>query len=211
MVFTDDDWVEKTEELLKSYDYVQLFDEITYLNEDMKSYGAIFANIKDSKNSPHLRQAPGGAWATRLNIFPPKGLYYKHVLGGGDAFFWYALFGHYLLLEGTLGPYWESIVGFLPELKQDMLAWSNDYYKFRPNPTVTYLPQNINHLFHGQFKNRQYLERLNILRTYNYNPHTDVKLENGTLRWSNDKKEFRDLVKWYFYERNEDYVSKLWV
>ena len=62
----------------------------------------------------------------------------------------------------------------------------------------------ICHLYHGEFENRQYLQRYEILRKHNYIPSEDIlKNEDGILCFTENGMRMENDIKNYFLSRKE--------
>lgn len=61
------------------------------------------------------------------------------------------------------------------------------------------------HLWPGDLADRGYDVRYQGLRVYDFDPFSDVALdENGCWRWNSDKPELHQYVREYFERRRED-------
>ena len=197
MLFTDNNWVEHTIELLQDNDYVQLFDEVHYLTANNLEYseGAVNRTIQGVIAGG---TQPGGAWAARREALEPLGIYDKHIVGGGDS----ALLTVLLERRVGLGQHFYEYAS--RAARQDMINWSAAHIARYQKPRITFLPQHIAHLFHGTLQDRNYGERAKWLRQYDFNPHTDIVEVQGAWEWASEKKEFHDELIKYFKCRNED-------
>lgn len=70
---------------------------------------------------------------------------------------------------------------------------------------IGYVPGLTLHLWHGQPVNRQYSSRETIHKRHNFNPATDLRLnEQGVWEWNSDKPRMHQDVNAYFISRRED-------
>jgi hypothetical protein len=68
-----------------------------------------------------------------------------------------------------------------------------------------YVTNEIYHLHHGSWKNRNYVKRFDIIIKHNYNPNEDIYYdENGMLCLTENGKRMENDVKEYFFSRDED-------
>jgi hypothetical protein len=93
--------------------------------------------------------------------------------------------------------------------KRKLLQWQ-DRVERTIQRNVGYVKGTIIHGWHGNFKDRRYRERWDILSTCGYDPDVDIKRDwQGLYTFDKVKPKLRDLLKHYFLQRNED--STDWV
>lgn len=210
VLFLQDDWMEQACEKLKTANIIQLFKKIFYMPKGMIKYDGtkipFFQGVawqyKIHKNWLNRRKinelpfsAPGFAWACRRELFSDiGGIYDKNIVGSGDTF-----------LVDCLLDSWD-IHGFAnkfnEKMKIDLMAYCS---KFRQkNPIIDYIPVEITHLWHGNLKNRKYMDRHDVIKKYDYDPVTDIELINDVYEWSSEKSEMHADIRQYFFERKED-------
>lgn len=206
VLFEKNDWIEQTVDKLKSVQIVQLFKRVFYLPKGHTEYrnqhdtmlqGVIWQN-KTYRNWLYRRQnkeipfsSPGFAWAARKSTFE-NGIYDKNIIGSGDTF----------LVDCMLDSW--KIHGFAQKFTEPMKEHMNDWRSKLPNLTCDFIPQSIYHLYHGSLKNRSYMDRHDILLKYDYNPMTDINLQNDVLEWTSNKIDMHNDIKQYFFNRKED-------
>jgi hypothetical protein len=93
-------------------------------------------------------------------------------------------------------------------------AWRAHYQEWAAasgiGRSMSYVPGDAVHLYHGTRQRRQYVERYQILHDHDYDPATDVEIdpETGLLQWSTAgherKPEMIRRVAEYFQQRRED-------
>jgi hypothetical protein len=67
------------------------------------------------------------------------------------------------------------------------------------------LPGQVISLWHGPLSARNYYEAVCTLRDYEFDPLTDLLLnEDGCWEWSSDKQELHRWIYEYFFRRRED-------
>ena len=65
------------------------------------------------------------------------------------------------------------------------------------------------HLWHGNMARREYNERREILKSHNFDPHTDLRLgESGCWEWNSHKPELHRFIRGHFQRRREDDVDQ---
>lgn len=69
--------------------------------------------------------------------------------------------------------------------------------------SIGYTPGVVKHLYHGDYSDRQYQSRYEILNRHGFNPETDlIKDDQGIWEWASDKPELHREVRGYFEDRN---------
>ncbi len=70
---------------------------------------------------------------------------------------------------------------------------------------IGFADQTLRTLYHGDRRNRRYLDRRDILLRHDFDPPRDLALgENACWRWNSNKPELHAEVADYFLERRED-------
>jgi len=225
IIFEDDDWIKKASKLLDKYDTVQLFSHIVMLKKDepilpkginksnrlfeCDNYyskkrvlqGTVYSTLLSNSALRRPFSKPGGAWASRKSIIEKFGFYDRTILGGGDCLMLAGLYSGVLGNKNTKEQYMKSL------LPVKNFSDYNSWYKksseiIRGN--VYYLNGFIFHLWHGERKNRFYEARQIILKEYDFDHVKDIeKDENGVWKWASNKKMLHEVVKKYFFMRNE--------
>jgi hypothetical protein len=218
ILFTNDSWVGEASRLLEEYRVVQLYQSAAWLprgvidtcldcakNDSVlhQKLGVAFAKRCFQGNSgvilrPELVH-PGFAWAARRSILRSHSLYDKCIVGGGD---FYTMLGMYrdskALAEPNVGRY------LCRKQLIDLAAWTDKFHSDVASD-VAFTPGSVLHLWHGSLLNRSYVERCEILREFDFDPATDITLnDEGCWEWSSDKPELHRRVREYFASRKED-------
>lgn len=196
IIFQNKNWLQDTRNALKHYNVVQPFQTIHRRNRDWsieasyESFGYRYAQgVRSSKFDIHGHT--GFAFACRREAF---GLYDRQIAGTGDHL-WY-----------------HAVVGQLPvacidrDLKgkraYDFYSWAVNYYK-KTQGKLGFVEGEIDHLYHGSIKNRNYSVRMQELEKLDYDPRADIHTNSQGLLEIN-RKEIRDWVASYFESRKED-------
>ena len=70
---------------------------------------------------------------------------------------------------------------------------------------VGYVDGTLLHLWHGTLEDRQYVERVDGLARFAFDPYTDLAIDGaGAWRWNSDKPAMHAYVRDYFSLRRED-------
>ena len=171
LIFEELSWLRKIEEVVGDCDFIQLFENIKYLNESGEVHetykstvynivnerrGTIFDKVAKFENRIDFK--PGGAWLGRTEILKKNKFFEKMYVGGGDVIFLYGIFG---ILDGTTLKRIEKSNKIIYQKSIDWIKkFSDSSYK------VDYRPYTINHLFHGEIKSRNYSGRYKLLKNY---------------------------------------------
>ena len=196
IVFTNPNWYEDTLKLLRTCPVVQLFQRVDYLgnNGDVIRRCNSWANNYTCGNQAKSHGQPGFAWAARRDAIP-DGIYDKDIIGGGDC---------HLIASWLEETKW--VERQYTSLKRPALDFAN--WKSKQLPRVQGRIGCVNgaafHLYHGSRENRQYVDRLQILRNNNFDID-DIRIgDNGLWEWSSDKPGLHADVADYFHARKED-------
>lgn len=218
ILFTNDSWVEETSRLLEEHKAVQPFQiaawlppggeyrwetDSTYASGLYNMPGVAFAmrhvnGCPDILYRPDLVH-PGFAWAARREILSAHGLYDRFILGGGDFVTMLAMYSDRSALANP------NVAGCLCRNQIGDIAHWMDEFHHAVGRDVAYTAGWVLHLWHGSLSDRQYLERYDTLREFDFAPTVDIALDsNGAWEWSSDKPELHRRVKEYFSSRKED-------
>lgn len=193
--FHNPDWPEMLKGALTLGPVVQLFSEVIRLDP----YGSVSdgphpcsASWNPSLNQPDPH-CPGFAWGARREFFDHGGLYDAEVVGGGDSATFY----------GWFGGDWEQYQS------RHQIRHYRDW-RFRASRyvdgCVQYIPGLIVHSWHGDLKNRQYVDRHQILIEEGFNPYEHIRIATeGHWEWTPAAPpRIRERIHEYFASRLED-------
>jgi hypothetical protein len=205
ITFLDLKWPLKTVQALQKYPVVQLFRQAIdggKNGERMKtddSFGFYKVSNLPIKKSlfatyyPH----PGYAWAaTRKAIEGMGGLVDVDIVGSADLH----------MSFGFLGRILETVEGknTSPEFIQALLAWQEKAQAVVKGK-IGYVDVVIKHNWHGDKKNRKYVERWSIIENHGFNPKTDLtKNKDGLWVLTDKKPKMHQELREYFVNRKED-------
>jgi hypothetical protein len=203
--FLDDDWANKTLKLLTKYDVVQLFSECHLLNYNNNVYSIKKSFLYDYTNNgckidfkkPKTDWHPGfGCAITRKTYENINGFFDRTIIGGGDTVILFAIFKITNIYNDTLQ--------HSKYFRESISNYQNNI--INNNFNITFLPVIIRHYWHGQLKNRKYVERTQILKNNNFNPETYLTYNaDGVIIPTKEcsQKLLNDIMT-YFIERDED-------
>lgn len=149
---------------------------------------------QDEVTGTHISN--GLVWAARRDVLDRHGFYDGCIIGGGDTALICALSGSQ-----------EVVVD-----RHRMGIGQEERYRRWADPVaeqikgqVGFLPLDIEHLWHGKFENRLWMERHAKLRDAGFDPNADVRRRHdGVLQWATERPELHELVRSYFIGRQED-------
>ncbi len=217
VIFSAPDWARSANLLLDRFPMVQLFKRVHYLSphwtpgEDCTreveftrpsaaysiSSGASAAScIGHSFDTRIGTSATGFAWAARRDLLDQHGFFDASILGGGDRAMACAA---YHCFDELIKRH------YMNQRQQDRyLSWAEPFYK-SVRAEIGYLDCELFHLWHGDVFNRQTRGRHEGLQRFQFDPFTDIALdENGYWRWNSNKQEMHAYVSKYFSSRRED-------
>ena len=204
LLFSDPNWVEKLKALAQSHDIIQCFRRCNYLQEGnatrdpQRSFVSVAYNHSFGPNRARpskygaLYGSPGGAWAFTKPHFRNNPLYDRTPIGNADCIFADGVFdvlGHTTFLNE-----------FSPDHQRDIMEWSQ---QLPANRSVTYLPVDVEHLWHGGLKNRRYDHLVTALRTHEFDPKNDIKKINHLYTWASEKSALHQEIYAFFKKRGE--------
>ena len=220
LIYDNLSWLDTIDDVVKGNDFVQLFENINYLNENeeithcYKSIGFKLKNdlkpMSSSKISKFENKSdfkPGGAWLGRFSILKEKKLFEKMYVGGGDVIFLYGVNG---VNEGfTLDKVKESN----EEIYNEAVDWINSFGRYN----IGYLKQTISHLYHGEMNGRNYIGRYKRLSKFS-DTKIELKEKNKIVVYtciSGSYDSLKDVVKKesdidYICFTNQDIESETW-
>jgi hypothetical protein len=191
--FHNEDWYEKLSEGFDTGNLIQVFKNIKRFDDEdnftvMKGTAASIGNV-----SP----ATGFGWGCPASYFQDGlGLYDSLIIGGGDTLI-------YAAGNGELQAWLQKRKYSLSHIEH-IVAWSNLWYD-KVQGKVGYADNRIDTFYHGTLKNRNYLNRHELLLRNEFNPNKDVVLDDsGLLQWNSDKPEMHNALRKYFAARQED-------
>jgi hypothetical protein len=205
------DWAIETLERLQNYPVVQPFSHVVDLgpNKEILQNHCSFAFCHNEGythgawtygKSPYWH--PGYSFFYRAETWDALGgMIDRAVAGSGD---------HHMAMS-LIGLEEKSLPGKIhANYKHMVRSWAARAHE-HVRGDIGYVPGTILHHYHGQKKDRKYVERWQILLNHGFDPYTDLKADrHGVLRLNvpNDKRGrgLRDQLKKYFRERNEDPV-----
>ena len=158
LIYENLDWLKNINSVVRGNDFVQLFETINYLDENgsvLESHKSIISSgSNDIDRLLGEGYRPGGSWIGKTSILKDKKFFEKMYVGGGDTIFVYGLFN---INNGfTLKKIGEGS----KEIQSGAIEWINSFGKYK----VGFLSENINHLYHGDLKDRNYDDRYKLLK-----------------------------------------------
>ncbi len=212
--FTRKDWAVETMHQLQHYMVVQMFQSSvdlgptgemigrangfawSYLNDQPRPKIAA-----DGKCYGYTTWHSGYAWAARREAFDALGcLYDASILGSSDHLMAWGLVGRNILPSAMTAAYHKSLQDWIDRAERCV------------NRDIGFTPGTVLHYFHGAKANRRYNSRWKILEDFRFDPYLDLKRDcQGLWQLDMDGSErmigFRDAMRAYFRQRNEDGID----
>lgn len=199
--FLNQNWLHETLEELKTADVVQLFRSAVNLgpNGETIKVDKGFAYMAKGSGTPWTSTDkygfwhPGYAWAcTRRAYKKMGGLVDWAILGSGDRHMAMALDGRVM----------QSAPGNIHSNYKVMLQ---DYENNCKGLKLSWVDGTIVHHWHGNFADRRYKERWEILTRNNFDPLEDIGVtDRGLIQLTKSGRRFERFLDEYFLGRRED-------
>jgi hypothetical protein len=209
IIFLNKNWANETSELLEDFVIVQPYEELEYLSKDqqdstpgniiMESYGKVYtkdpqAHLEEYNKHGHT----GFAWAARRDLFNTCGIYDAAIANSGDLIFSHA----------ATGDFHHEAILFRHKGSKNRLKYVQEWmYKAYDiiKGNLSFTPGKVLHLWHGDIKDRQYVNSHKEFNQLNFDPYVDIKIsENGCWEWNSNKPELHKWLINYFARRKED-------
>ena len=153
LIYENLDWLNNIENVVGENDFIQLFENINYLGDNdeiLESYKSIISKGESDIDKLLVKgYKPGGSWLGKVSILKDKKLFEKMYVGGGDTILVYGLFGV------NNGFVLNQIGKGSKKIQDDATEWINKFEQYK----VGYLNETVNHLYHGDLKDRNYNDR----------------------------------------------------
>ena len=210
VIFANRNWILETVKVLQNNMICQPFAKSVRLlpnqfkpdsnnSEIWESFAHVWNNDAIKAKSSHfdLHGHTGFAWAARREIFREIGLYDRAIAGTAD----------HLMAHAAVGQVEHDCIKhafFSPSIRTHFNRWGKQFYEIVEGK-IGYVQGDLWHLWHGELKNRRYLERTRELSRMGFNPLTDLVANNdGLYEFSPKREDLRDWMKDYFHQRQED-------
>lgn len=210
VMFTHPNWLEETVHQLQHYMFVQMFSEAIDLGpryQIMNIQKGFMYCYHENRFDPPYKHGygklgfwhPGYAWAARREALDiTSGLLDVAILGSADHHMAMALIG---CVEKSVPR--DMSKRYLYKLQQWQQRAEEGIKR-----DVGYVSGTLIHFWHGNKKNRQYVERWGILKNNNYDPDLDIKKDSqGLWQLTSRNIRLRDEIRLYFRQRNEDSID----
>jgi hypothetical protein len=220
VLFENAEWVAATRDQLDHFVVVQPFETACWLPEgateapddlqaghlsnlegrQIAGFAAALDQAGDRRRALALNDQywhTGFAWAARRDFLDRHGLYDRAILGGGDLIAAHAFAADTDFLRGR-HLYLRSI---MPAERAAIGDWGGRV-AIDTGGRVGWIPGRVCHLYHGPLAGRRYVERQQILRDADFDPHADLADDaNGCWRWNSAKPALHAQVFDYFVSR----------
>lgn len=207
--FQYDDWPKRVTTGLERHHVLQLWSESAQRmpsgrNQRMPKPSVAYGYTADNVDFLKLNKFhPGFAWAIRRETLEAIGGFLdNNITGGADTQMCRGFFNRDLFSDQIVS---DALLESLNEWRERCFA--------EVGGDVGCVKGRLIHYWHGDRKDRQYVERLHWLS--DFDPSTDIEIDpgNGLWRWTEhateSKPDLVENVRGYFYSRNEDGVRSL--
>jgi hypothetical protein len=197
ILFDNKDWFEQTARALDAFPVVQSFAQAHWLARD----GSVEQERPSIGKEPDLLYRcvahPGFAMAARRALWTQRrgGLYEHLVVGNGDVGF----------AAAALNSDQPGHIVMNPALKTHYDAWATPIKAWIKGRPMGFVQGAANHLWHGEMKDRRYLERNEVLiKTLDPSTHL-TRAANDLLTWTPAAPfGLRYAIRSHFANRRED-------
>lgn len=218
IVFQRRDIILETAQQLQHYDIVQMFSHVVDMGPEFQPIathnGFMWSYHQNDFYPPQGAGTggyynyskgfwhPGYAWAATRDCMERITLFDKGVLGAGD---------HHIALC-LIGQGAKSLPGGISKgYRNAVMEYENLVIKeIRRN--VGYVSGLITHNWHGNKKNRKYVERWKVLQETQFDPYKDLIRDNQgmyrlNMSYGKRSERLRDKLRQYFRQRSEDSID----
>jgi hypothetical protein len=213
ILFTRQDWPEASLRALEKAPLIQPFSTArdvlgrhsAALGEAAPSYAASYCRGTpvemtfeyDDDRIPRRRlSAPGFAWAARRELIASTRFYDACILGAGDR----------AMLQAAAGRMEQEIEARMPSAAhaRHYRKWAVPFHRAVAG-RIGCVPGDVIHLWHGDFRNRQYRVRFEDFARFDFDPELDIALDSqGCWRWASAKPDLHAFARDLFARRRED-------
>ena len=215
--YTGPNWLnECVEKINNGFDFIQLFKRNHYLDKthsvvSSSNSRAYVCHTQDNRTSRNSRGAPGLGWACNIDSLKKISPLPNTMIGSGDE--WLAAgilreINFYQILVASIAggcstPQSEELSGYnektvahiLNHIKMTMQMYFNTWY----------CTCDSFHLWHGDFSNRQYTSRYDIVNECKIDIEEDIFInDNGLLEFKEHKLDASARLYKFFLDRKED-------
>jgi len=205
ILFENINWQKNIIDALKNNLVVQVFENV-HIQSSFYDSGKFFesaaALFHFKKSVIFPLQNPGFGWAGRSEIFNSIRLYDKAILGDNDTLLFYSFFYSGKNKDLIKNAFAVNCLSRL--LKADFLKYAESMGSIVKG-RVGFAKQDISTFYHGDLKNRKYIDRKKMYKLYDFDPFSDLK-DNSCrcFEWAGSKKKFHSDVNDYFFGMREE-------
>ncbi|HUH92836.1 MAG TPA: hypothetical protein VL742_06770 [Casimicrobiaceae bacterium] len=164
----------------------------------LQSLGLVTSDMLQGAMRLKSRSNSGLAWVARREVIDRDGFYDACVMGSGNR----------AMVCAALGTPADAIryICMTPAWAEHYRAWATRHLA-NVRGSIGFTEGTLIHLWHGELNDRRYQERHRAFSAYDFDPNADIALdENGSWRWSSEKRAMHACVADYFRSRREDGV-----
>lgn len=210
LLFENPDWAIETADKLRHYRVVQPFTQAIRLPKGTDRYTGVgerywsFAYV--AQRNPYLALSgrfdrhghTGFAWASHRSILREHGLYDVCIAGTADHLMAHSFIGDWS--SGCVDRVFGGNAAFFNHYKR----WSERVYE-SVKARISYVDGTVLHLWHGEVKDRHYVDRQKMLAMHQFTPSRHLRLDaRGCWAWTKASQPLTGWAKQYFELRKED-------
>jgi hypothetical protein len=196
IIFDSPGWYDMLSNLLDTNEVCHCFETVQTLDISYKKIITTAKSLVKVNGKTDImgysRYHCGYGWAFQRNWYNKYGFLDVAILGSGDAFFAYAIFG--IKFEG-------HAIAKSKIYNNAISNWLDDTRL----PSVTFLPVNAYHMFHGNANSRQYVKRHSLLEKYSNIEDAIVKNKYNVYELTDAS--YNQMLYEYFTTRMDDSVE----
>jgi hypothetical protein len=217
VLFEDDDWVQRSIRALTRHSVIQPFENVVKPPRGAepteprhtrlgwwarrviftKRYAVSFCS-RYRPGRPRFAGTTGYAWCARRAVLDRHRFYDRCILGGADRELALAF-----VLPTCEVPERELRIRH-HRLRDHIARWHDEVYG-DVRGDVSFLPGTILHLWHGDPRNRGYIDRHSILERHDFDPERHIVIDaGGCWCWGEGTDALAADVRTYFASRRED-------
>ncbi len=198
------EWAARASAVLDQTPLIQLFSRAIYTDSSLRESGSKastgFAGaIRDPRRDCWSHFHCGFAWAARRELWERFGGLYHSIIGPGDSIVALAAMGRLRRDHTHIAPFNEHVYEHARAWGEPVREWTGG--------NIDCIPADLVHLWHGDHRDRKYMERLEYTRPFNPRLHV-APSASGVTEWTEaarrDHPDMLRSVRDYFTERRED-------
>jgi hypothetical protein len=209
VLFIESSWLKNFKKQMEHFRLVQLYHKVVDVKYHQDRYipngtcgRSVIEGLKRDNDFKRIFQdsrvktpfnRTGFAWGSRTEFILNTGFPDMMILGGGDRLLLAASMGYHDMLDTPLNSSMRNIC----------MIWAKKFFNVIKGQ-VSYIENTIHHCMQGDYKNRKYFERHNLICKKDFVISNYLKLnEYGAWEWKNPNNKYARVIKSYFTNRGD--------